>query len=113
MSKYVNEKYGFVPGFKAPGWKKTEAIEKACTELGYWMCSCPAVKVNVPNCWYTHPREGITEYKDYTEYYAHTQNFDLDNNIEELKEYCRRNNPEFKFISEMVHSNEEFYPYNI
>jgi len=108
-----NENYGFVKGFKAPGWKLTPNIIEACRELNFWICSTPTIPVPVRH-WYTYPQEGLRFYSDYVEFYDHIQHRHYDGqkwiedenvfleNLEKLKEYCRSNKPDYKFISEMV-----------
>lgn len=111
--------YGFEKGFKAPGWRLTPDIIDACKELDYWICSASTIPVDTKQCWYTYPKEGLREYKDYTEFYDHIQHQHHDGkewvkdenvffeNLEILKQYCRKNQVMFKFITEVLKTNHE------
>lgn len=117
LLKYTNKKYGFVKGFKAPAYKWSKNIIDACNELNFWMCSSPSVPfftwvnkkwysekppLKIKKYWYTNAKESLSYYKNYTEFYDHIQNKNFDKNLKELKEYCQKNNPNFKFISEVI-----------
>ena len=96
-------KYGFVKGFKAPHYRITDEICEACDELNFWICSSPTVQVNSKKYWYTYPKDGVVlNYPEYDEYYDHLQNVNFSECLERLKQFCRDNNPNFKFISEMI-----------
>lgn len=110
---------GFEKGFKAPGWKITENIIKACQELDFWICTPQTIPVNVKQFWYTYPKEGLREYDKYDEFYDHIQHQHYDGakwiedknvffeNLNKLKEYCRNNESSFKFISEVLKTNDK------
>jgi len=96
--------YGFVKGFKAPGWKITQNIIDACKELDFWIASLNTVILNHKKIFYTRYKkgEGLSLHKDYTEYYGHMQSYNFNENIKELDEYCLNNKLDFKFVSEMI-----------
>jgi len=116
LLKYVN-KYNFKKGFKPPAYKWTENIINACNELNFWMCSSPSVpffvwkdgkwdsslKLSAKKYWYTDPKAGFKKYKEYDEFYDHIQNKDFDKNIDELRKYYKDSQPNYKFISEVIH----------
>jgi len=113
LMKY--QKYGFEKGFKAPGWRLTDNIKEACKELDFWICTPSTIPVET-KYWYTDPKKGLRDYKDYAEFYDHVEHRHYDikeekwyedphifkENLEKLKKYCIENKPEFKFVSEML-----------
>lgn len=103
LQKY-NTEFGFVKGFKAPGWKITQNLIDACKELGFWVSSINTVPVDIDNIYYIHYKkgEGLLELKEYTQYYGHLQSYNFHENLQELEEYCKNNEHEFKFISEII-----------
>jgi hypothetical protein len=110
--------YGFEQGFKAPGWRITDNIIKACQDLDFWICTPPTIPVPVRRYWYTYPTEGILNYNDYDEFYDHIQHNHWENDVKvndpdvfykqlnELRSYLLKNpDVESKFISEVLHTN--------
>ena len=101
------QKYGFVNGFKAPHYRITDEICQACDELGFWICSTPTMPVTSKKYWYTYPKDGaIMNYPEYDEYYDHLQNKRFTDCLENLKQFCRVYKPDFRFISEMIHTRK-------
>ncbi len=97
------QKYGFGKGFKAPHFRITDEICKACDELDFWVCSSPTVPIKNKKYWYTYPKDGIVlKYPDYDEYNDHLQNKNFSECLVILKQFCSNNKPEFKFISEVI-----------
>ena len=103
LLKYYNE-YGFVKGFKAPGWKITQNIIDACKELDFWVASINTVPVDIEKIYYTSFKkgEGLLYLKNYTQYYGHLQSYNFHENLKELEQHCIENDPDFKFVSEMI-----------
>jgi hypothetical protein len=108
------QKYGFEQGFKAPGWRITDNIIKACQELNFWICTAPTVPVDIKKYWHTYPSEGFSYYTDHDEFYDHIQHKHFENdvrvedpdiffkNLDILKQYLSQNTIESKFISEVL-----------
>ena len=103
LLKYHTE-YGFVKGFKAPGWKITQNIIDACKELDFWVASINTVPVKIDKKYYTCYKkgEGLSHLAEYTQYYGHLQSYNFHENLKELEEHCKEHNPTFKFISETI-----------
>lgn len=98
-----HKKQGFAIGYKAPGWRLTQAIRDACNETGFWLCHCYRVQIkNVNSFWITWAKQGFKHYESYSEFYCHVQDLHKKGYYENLKAFCREHQPNYKFISEAI-----------
>ncbi len=104
--KYYNE-LGFAKGFKAPGWHMTENICKAINNLDFWVCTCKNQKYIFKDKWITQAQR-FKIYDNYAELWGHAQDVDFDIKIQRLKDYYKVNKGTFRFISEVINTNNDF-----
>jgi hypothetical protein len=53
-------------------------------------------------------KQGFKNYDDYSELWGHTQDVDFNEKIQKLKEYYKINKGTFRFISEVLNTNDDF-----
>jgi len=98
------QKYGFAKGFKAPGWRLTDAHVGVCRELDFWICHYFDGILRNENIeyWITKPPwdKDLRIYDNYVEYFSHVQYWDR--SIDKLESFVRDNEVEYKFISEAI-----------